>query len=232
MANEKTKFTVAVELLEKLMTESVIRNNREDKSLYTSYFDTDVKSHLDIMTEGLGFTTFSVNDKIYMFATPDSNFSQTNADMRSKIIGVNKNSQVYLADIIFIIFLSEIFSGSNAMQLKRQFIPIDELITATKTVFDNIKDKERINEDTDINFLAAKQEWENLAIEPINKSNPTSKDRVGFITNVMQFFHNEGLVEKISETCNILLYPTTKLKDFVSASVFDIERFNSILESI
>ena len=225
------KQIIATEIFQKLLVDGVINRDKDDKTLFDYYYDTEVKCHLDIMASVMEFETFVQNNKIYMFAKTSSEFSQTNADMREKIRGCNnKNSRLYLSQIIFIVFLSEMFGGTNSMRLKREFIPIEEFAISIQNIFESVDKKEDIDEETNMNFLAAKKEWDGLLIEPLDtKSGPKSNDRIGFIQNAMNFFYNEGLVEKNNEIGNILFYPTTKLKDFISAGKFDEERFKNIL---
>ena len=227
------KLTIATEIFQKLLVNGVINKSKDNKMLFESYYDTDVREYLDILTSTMGFETFVQNDNLYMFAKTTSDFAPTNSDMREKLKGCeNKNSKLYLAEIIFVVFLSEIFSGSNSMRLKREFIPIDELIVSVKNAFDSIEEKEYISENTGMNFTAAKKEWENLLIEPKDAQAPNSRDRVGFTQNTMNLFGNEGLVEKINEVGKTNFYPTTKLKDFVSSGKFDEERFKSIINPL
>lgn len=233
MSYSDAKFQTATKLFNQLFLDHYIEKREENKELYESYYDTDVKGYLTVLTEQMGFATFTSNNRIYMYATNDSLHLPSNAECISKIKGAKKLSDLYLVYIIFIVFMSEMFSGQNAMELKRDFISVDDLIVATKNKFDGVSyDTENIDIDTKINFRSAKEKWDSLIIEFGNTDKTTSNTRLGFVTNAMNFFQNHDLVSKNTDTPIVQYRPTRKLKDFVATGQFNIDRFNEILTTL
>lgn len=207
-----------------------IERNKETNELFQYYYNPEIKESLNVLIDSFKLGIFAGDNSLYLFPKNDSIFAYNTSDVKKAIRGANTNPQVYLAYIILLVFIVEIYGGENDFNKTRNFISENMLVEKIDKTFKTVEAEDVLDDDVGLNFHAASLCWKSL-LSNDNKTSSTSK--VGFVHSSMMFFEDKAsLIFRNDDTGETHYYPTQKLEDFVKSGNFDMERFEEVKETV
>lgn len=229
MVNNNENLKKASEIFSELLKhKGKIVRDKNTSIYFVWYADPDVKDYLEVLLESNELKIFQQNDTLYMYALEQSPFAIKESDIKSSSRFPN-NKYVYLSNIIFFVFLSEIYSGDGQMKIIRESISVEQLQKSvtdflTKTT---ISEEEEIN--YGVNFRTSAEIWEPMLNENPDSNAAGTKSKLQFIKLSMQYYSSDA-ANLVNYNSELETYsPTIKLKDFISHGELNVERFNELL---
>jgi hypothetical protein len=199
----------------------------DDKEIYTSYSDENVKEILKAIGEEAKVYIRKYDDTIYLIPEVENEFlGYKRAELKKEIFGRTdtRNIDYYLAMYIIILLITEFYGGKGSKVRTRDFIEIgdiDEKITDKLETFIN-HDNEASKFSAGIAIIDISKHWFTLINEDEAKSVRT---RRWYIYQVCSFLKKEKMINIQDDT---IIIPTNKLNRLVANYFLNFERLDEI----
>jgi len=228
------KIQIAATILKVLLKDKQITKTNNSELYDNYYFDSEVKSALHSMLEGMDLYVYIVNNILHLSVKKENPvFSYSNEDMKLAL-KIGNNAQLYLCYFIMYVVMYKFYKDSS-MSLQGMYISSDYVLNETTT-----KLKSTVATDKDLEniegFAYMEHLWSSCNDYPITSSETTVSaergkvySKIGYVNSVFSFFVKEGLLRQNKEERT---YSATSRFDAIVENYFSDRKNKSFLNKL
>ena len=170
---------------------------------------------------------------IYLIPNEDNNFlGFSKNELKKELCKSNATDKdYYLSQFVILTLLVEFYSSQGRDSKSRDSLRGGEFLNI---ISDRLKeavereDLEKIQEDSGIAYENIYEKWEGLRSSDQKNKQKTTKE--GFISNILKFLENQGLINYIEHDDIILT--TSKLDNFMNFNILNKNNYERVLTAL